>query len=366
MITVSKKIFIRWKVLLSPYAEANKQHIIEVSRTIGSSLTSVNKILSNGEEQRELMREILGLSPNSPDWDKTLSHYWHSLSVEIPSEGKELEIGYIYDYNSVSKKVYIDAYNSSVKEDKQFKSSEDIAKYFEKGYEAILSEFEKAKDKSLTMADEKASSQLLTNAYKVKYDKIEALEQQKYKFGNPINVHDYILYRYCLVYSHVANEFDLVNKSNNIRFYLHSEEEIKAFKEEQNKLERARIKTFLDVAKDVTKIENVLYAVGLGNIVKTLDKLDYELELSKFSTTNTKQFLQVCNNSNLETMGLIEKYIMFGVLRRLEGTTVIVDGTDPSLIIGNNMEEAITYFTHDKNKAQISEFVTRFKGLPKQ
>ena len=56
------------------------------------------------------------------------------------------------------------------------------------------------------------------DAYKIKYDSIFNIEADRFKIGTASNPFHYMLYKYCLVYSQVANSYELVNNSKNIRF----------------------------------------------------------------------------------------------------------------------------------------------------
>jgi hypothetical protein len=349
---------------MSPYAHANKEQLVDTTRTLGSTITVTNKLLANSDEQQVLMKEVLGLSSNSPDWDKRLAHYWNSISEDIEVGGRELEVGYNYDVTSIDKKKYVDAFNTNLKEDEKIKTDKDIKKFFDDSYSMIIKDFENSVSASrkLNAAD---ADKVMVNAYKYKYDRIITLEGQKYKFGTPINIADYILYRLCLLHSHVANEYALADKSENITFYLHSEAEIKAFKEEKVRLEKDRMNVFLSVVASPEKVENLLYALELITNAKT-DASDRNILLNEFSIREPKKFISMANNSNLQTIGKIEKYIKFGILRRLEGSHIIVDGVDSSKTIGNNIDETINYFTNDSNKPVLSDLTARFNGLPKQ
>lgn len=360
----SKIVFLYWKNLYSAYAIQNKDVFVETVRTVGSSLSASKKMISNSDEMKVLMPEILGFSPTSPEWDTRLAHYWDSLSEDIPVGGKTLEIGFEWGIDNVNKIPYIDAYNKGVGEGKKIKSNQDISDYFKTQYTDIVTKFKSDTKSAQKLGSPDLVEKAINIAYKSKYDSIENLEKQKYKFGTPLNVAEYILYRYCLVYSHVANEYALLDKSNNIRFYLHSEEELKAAKDREIKLERDRMTAFLEVTKSPEAVENILYVFGLGNVIKGMDSRDKDIELNRISVENPVRFISVANNKNLQTIAKLEKLISVGILRRLENTQIIVDGVDASLILGNTLEEAVAYVTNEKNKQHVSDLTARYKGLP--
>jgi hypothetical protein len=361
----NKKIYIYHKQTLSPYAIANKEHLVPVSKTLGPTINAVNKMLASGEEQQVLMGELLGLSSNSPNWDSRLSYYWNSIAEEIESSGRVLEVGYSYDISASKNQHYIEQFNKLASDNAKFKTSEDIYNYFVNSYKSIIDEFDKAIIQSRRVSSVKDSDRYVNEAYRIKYDKIITLESQKYKYGNPVNVSDYMLYRFCLVHSQVANEFSLVDKSQNIRFYLHSEDEIKQYKETKIKLEKDRMSMFLDVVKSSDKVENLLYALGLGVNIKDSDAADRNIMLNTFSSDNPSKFISMASDKNLELRGMIEKYITFNILKRIDGSSIIIDSVDAAKTIGNNIDEAISFFMTDTNKAYLSELSARFKGLPK-
>jgi hypothetical protein len=365
MLIENKKIYIYHKQTMSPYASANKDHLIASPRTLGSAINAVNKMLASGEEMKVLMPEILGVSATSPNWDNRLAYYWNSISEDVDPSGRTLEIGFMYDIDTPEAKAYIESFNKVASDKNRINSDEALLAYFKNSYDKIIEDFKKNLDLANKHSNAKDVEKSTSEAYRIKFDKIIALESQKYKYGKPVNTADYMLYRFCLVHSQVANEYSLVEKSQNIRFYLHSEDEIKQYKEEKIKLEKDRMNAFLEVVKAPDTVENLLYALGLGFTIKDQDAADRNITLNTYSMDNTKKFIQTINNKQLETIGMIEKYIVFGMLRRLDGSTIIVDGVDSGITIGNTIEESVSFFTNKKNEAYLSELNARFKGLPK-
>jgi hypothetical protein len=60
---------------------------------------------------------------------------------------------------------------------------------------------------------------------------------------------------------------------------------------------------------------------------------------------------------------MIEKYISSGILKRLDNTHIITDGQNPQIIIGNTLDEALTFFANQINKDVVAEYEARFKAL---
>lgn len=365
MLIDNKHIYIFWRKLDTSYAYANKKVLLEPPRRIGSSISSVNKMLSKSEEQSEIMKDIISISPNSANWNEMLKLYWDSISEEIPENGRKLDISFTYDINSQSKIKYINSINSNIKSEKaKLKTDEDLQHYIDDRLEQVDSNFNKNIKALSSIKDEKAVFIAQNEAYKIKYMSLINIESERYKVGTPNTPVDYMLYRYCLVYKDVANEQSLVNKSPNIRFYLHSEQDIKKYKKHKHQLETNRISAYLKACNDISTVENIIYALGFGDSMPDND-VDKFTFLNEKSVQMTDKFIRIASNKHLKTIGLIEKYIKQSIIRRLEGSQVIVDGIDPSNILGSNIEEVISWFSNTSNNAIISDYAIRFKSIPK-
>ena len=361
----NKHIYIFWRTLDTSYAYANRKVLVEPPRRIGSSITSVNKMLSKSEEQSELMRDIIAISPNSPEWNKMLKLYWDSISEEIQQCGKKLDIGFTYDIESQDKSKYIKLINDNIKSGKgKLVKDEDLQNYIDNRLEQVERTFNKSIKALSLIRDEKAIFLAQNEAYKIKYMSLINIESERYKVGVPNNAADYMLYRYCLVYKDVANEQALVNKSPNIRFYLHSEQDIEKYKQRKHKLETNRIEAYLTACKDISTVENIIYALGFGKFIPDGDVDKFQF-LNEKSIEMTDKFIRIATNKNLKTLGLIEKYIKYDIIRRLEGSQVIVDGLDPSTPLGSTIDETVLWFNNNSNNAIISDYAIRFKNSPK-
>jgi len=193
----NKKVTILWRLFNDPFAQANKEQFINQSnpRKIGSSISAVNNLLANGDELKVLMRTVLGVDPNSnsSNWDKIVRNYWDSLSVDVHPNGKNLEIGFIYDLDDPERKSSI----AKLKNDVKSINNDTALKDYVTGF---------SKEGRPNVPDNK-----------------------KYLYAQPINPQDWLLYRYCVGidgkgYRDVANDLKSVENSPHIRFYIFDEE----------------------------------------------------------------------------------------------------------------------------------------------
>jgi hypothetical protein len=324
----SEKITIFWKAQSSAFANQvdNKKVIGESTRRIGGSQSAINKMLACGDESKLLMPTLLGLSSNSPNWDTRVKQYWNDLSVEVTQVGKELEIGFNYNINDVSREKYL----------KEFK------------------EIVKSKFKTDISTDEEL--------YKF-IGKVNIEETEKYKYATPISVEDYILWRYCLVHREVANNIEDVDKSGSIRFYMYSELEKTQAKVKMYELSNSAMKKYLEIIASEELVDALLYVYQ--DKFTGLDAITKATLVQEHMTADPRKFLTLSSDTALNTKALIEKYISYNILKRLASTSIVVDASDPEFVLGNTLDEVIAFFnsTDAKSKTHLNEFAIKYKAL---
>jgi hypothetical protein len=330
---IHRKVEIHWKYNPSTFFKINREVLGEVYRKIGSAVKAVNIMVSDEGLMKMLMPNVLGVSPNSTDinWTKVVKNYWDSLSVDIDSSGKKLETGFSFDLNDYARREYIE---HLVKNNPEIKSNKKLAE-FVMGY---------------------------------KDDKANVTEEEKWKYGTPINVEDYLLWRYSLNYRDVANNVEDANKSSNIRFYLHTEAERKRLERQSlSSLKEAMLqygklieKGSIDSLNDVLSLMSTMSIV---DIVQSKDLEDKQLQIGNFVQSSPSSFLEIITDKNLKTKAQINRYLAFNVIKKLSNTTIYVDALDTSVVLGNNLEECIIFFHNEKNNVKLDEFKIRYKSL---
>ena len=337
MIYNSNKVWIKKRINQSTFYKTNMKVLGEESRRLGSNATAVKAMLINGDELKVLMPSILGIDPKSTtsNWDKAVSNYWHSLTVDIYDKGKELEIGFIYDFN-------------------------DTTTFFDNV---------KRKDYISKLTGVKDDRTLMEYVEGSKDGKPNVPENEKYKYAMPINVEDYLLYRYCQSYHDVANNIDSVDKSPNIRFYLFSDKLYKIEADKKLNLEKKAMSLFLKVIANSNEVDNVLYTLcnkvdSLKGInIKTLDESDKHIHLKNIMNEKPQLFISTVEDKNLLIKANIERYINAGIWKRLPNSDIIVDTDNAEITIGNNVDEAVSFMSNDANKERLNVYVAKFKGL---
>lgn len=376
MITRNRKTLLNWVLSSTAFEAINVKSLVALSRPLGTSVSAVNKMLSYGEEMKMLLPDILGSTPESTssNWDSLVANYWHNFGIDVPQTGQSFDIGFNFDLTDYKREKHINALIESAKL-KVKKAKKEDAKDGEEGFEDVL-----------TTSDE-------LEAIFADYVMTKIPEELKFRYGTPNNVADYLAWRYCLVSSAVANnpeimvkakgegESEDVNKlktdavanpimvSTRIQFFLIDEGDAAKQKAKLNNIRNEAIKKYVNLltSKDSdSKIDNLLIADDrLGSIqdIKTTIRGDKEAMLMEIATTNPEKFIALLANTNISQVAEIKKFIMSGYLRQLPNTTIITDGTDPSVVLGNTINEVISYMASSVNAAYVNELKVKFNSL---
>lgn len=333
----SKKITIMWRLFNDAFAQANKEQFIDAPypRKIGSSVSAVNNMLVNDDELKTLMPIILGVSPKSTssNWDKLVKHYFDSLSVDVYSHGLDLEIGFIYNI-----------------EDKE--REDNIAKLKAKHKEIV-------DDASLMEFVKGVSKQGVPNVP----------DNKKYMYAAPIENKDWILYRYCVGidgkgYRDVANKpMEGIENSPNIRFYIYDEEIADKARKKTWETSKNALAKYFEVITKRDMIDDILLV--FREDIKGKDDMDKDMMLDVIARSRPEEFIKVVADDTLKLKAKIEKYINANLLKRIPGTSLIVDYEHSDVIIGNNISEAVTFFSPDNTntKAAVSDYSLKYKAL---
>lgn len=320
MVNKPREIEIIWKLNPSTFEKINAEVYSNPPQRLGSKHSSVDRMVNMyGDEMKVLLPSIIGVSSLDVTWYKAIKYYWDSVSYLIPPSGKKLEVGFSYSIDDISRKSAIESLSKNITTIKD---------------DATLAE----------------------------YCEISVKEEEKYRYGRPIKIEDYLMYRYCLVDGHVANTIEDANKSNNIRFIISNPKAMQDFKRQNHALETKANSIYIDALKDSQIVANILYSMGID--ITNMDQLDREIKLKEVYISDPKKFVEVSSDKNLNLKAKIERYILKGILNRLPDSSIIVDSTDISFTVGGDINEAVNFFASEDiiKVAKVKEFASRAKN----
>lgn len=326
-LTVSKKVTIFRKEESSEYYKRNAKFMPEGKIKIGSAINSINRMKSNMDEIGVYMPHLLGINKNDVKYNESVDLWFNNIAAIVPETGLTLEVG--FNYNSAASRKIV----------------EDIEEDIYKKFNTAKKSNPKERDAAIDLRD----------------NEVINLEKSKYKHGFPINVSEYLLWRYALVYSDVANDIALINKSGGIRFYIYDAQREKHKEKIQFEVRNKATTIYVKLLDMPDKIDNMLWAEKGANVnVAKLDHMDKCTMIENLAKANPADFIKLYSDVNLEVKALVERMIHYNILRRLSGTSVIVDENND--VIGNTMDEALIFFKNEeRNKAAITRFKSKLK-----
>lgn len=176
----------------------------------------------------------------------------------------------------------------------------------------------------------------------------------------PDSVADYILFRYCLVYSRVANNKKDIGKSAKISFYLYSKNVEDAKKFEKFELSRRADKLFDVVREDEAKINAILRLFKLDPDDTFLypDVRTKILALDEKIKEKPKAFITFANDKNLGLKALIQEAVSLGIVHNPSNTEVYYFGDSKEVTLGKTLEDAVLFLkSNDPKNSQIKDSI---------
>lgn len=314
----------------SAYRRANIKSMPPRRNIIGSSISSTRILSSNKDEVEKYFPQIIGISPNNPEFVTRVKAYLSNISFNVQDAGSTLNISFTYDKK--------------------------------KDYLTIKEKEEKINAKRESVARNNTAA--IKEAVKVWTQEINDLESEKAKYGHPDNIEEYLLYRHCLLYRDVAKDISLINSDSSLRFYIRDEnkeaERAKRLVDERRKAMR----NFLALESSDKKRNAVFIQMTVnngGNIAEAMMKTpDQQVSaLMTYLNDSPDKFNDLFEDKNVEMKSFIEALIARGELIRPEFNQQIstADGT----FIGSNMNEAVAYFNNPTNKPVLEAMQNKYK-----
>lgn len=170
--------------------------------------------------------------------------------------------------------------------------------------------------------------------------------------GNPINVMDYIKFKFVSAHPHVSD----VEKSTKGRYYISDPMKEKASKTASTRLRKDAYKQLILLTDDAER--SVLVLKAFGTRTQGMDSAAVELALEDKLDQNPNEFIRVCTDKNLETVALIWDCVEAGVLRKSGNMFLFGDE-----VLGDDMEQAIRFLGMKKNSSMLLDIKAKLKAF---
>lgn len=314
----------------SLYRRANDKYMPRKIEYIGSSIRSSSVLTSNKAEIEHYFPSLLGVPANADTFITRVKQYLNNFHIEVTELGKTLDISFRWNTKR-------DYYSFKAKEDR-----------IEDTYKAVR------RDNLVE----------LKKALEAKIDDLNALESTKFRYGNPINVEDYIKYRHCLLYKDVCKDPIFINSDVSYRFYFKDDaRELEQARKRRIEANNAKRNYLLALGDDeLFRAVYIQYCVAVGQPVLTSvlkEKFEQEIELDKYSSDEPAKFNKMFNDKDLKIKAFIETLISRGeFIRATDNQNISTPAGD---FIGANMKEAVLWYKNPENAKAVEAYRNKLK-----
>ncbi len=298
-----KMVTIRWASVnhLLPSSMSN-----EITKTIGSKRARNGHDVLMGltrEERLILLPSVIGVDPTSQHWEKGVKTFFADLAIHVDHTGKELDI-------------------TTYPERKQLNG---------------------------------------------KYIDIDM----------PENIMDYIMYKQCLVDKSVASSFE-ESKDGTFKYYIENKEQARQ-KEKQDfkfkqKIEQEFIRlTQIDDNNNYPNAREIKFvALVMGRNINFYDMDELVLQVEELKTRSIQQlktgisfedtdFIKIVKDPNLKDKAFILTLVDKSIVAK-EGD-YYVDADKRELVLGQSLEEAVSFIRNDINSQTVLSYKEKLKTL---
>lgn len=315
----------------STYRKVNFKTLGQRTGVIGSCITSSKILSSNSEEVAKYFPQIVGVSANNPEFTLRVKSWLNNIQFIVNENDVPIDISFRYDH----KRDYL-----ACKDEE----------------ERIYKEFEKV---------DRSNIKELTEGVKTFVNQLNALEGSKYKYGMPLDVEAFLIYRHCLLYNDVAKDTALINSDPYIRFYIKNPDKEA---ERESKITKSRVDAMAKFVK-LNDSEEKFNSVYINIIVYlnenlttalTKSKSEKQAVMMKFVNDNPDKFNKICTDGSVTTKAFIYKLIAVGELVKSDYNQQI--STAEGDVIGANMNDAIAYFNSPEHKDIREAYVRKLNA----
>lgn len=314
----------------SAYRRINMATLGKPRNTIGSSVNSVRKLMSNKGEVEHYFPELVGVASNNSEFITRVKNYLNNIFFDVRDTERTIDVSFRYRH----KKDYLEIHKA---EEKIWET-----------YNAV----------------DRSNTAKLYEAAVIRDNDLFMIESKKYQYGDPLNLEQYILYRHCLNYPDVAKDEAFINSNANLRFYIKDKNKEEVHKNKLIREQQAALRHLVELQASPVKTNAVYVEYCIYSGISLSDGLSrtaliQSKELMDFATTNPRKFNEFVNDKNLLDKAFIETLIARGELVRSDFNQQI--STPDGEFIGANINEAISYFKNPNNAGLKTKLENKLK-----
>lgn len=183
------------------------------------------------------------------------------------------------------------------------------------------------------------------------------------KANLPISISDFIKWRHMLNHPKVAMNKEESEGNSLKEFYIHDPESVQKKKLNKSKEEDSAIQKYLAIKAEPLKVDMLLLLLGTDPRTLEKDAGVHSDRLKEYAVKTPEQFITMAGQDNFETRYLIEFLVKTEVLRKLGAK---YQDAETKVIVGHDLEEAISFFTDPNNDQEVISYKARLQEAAKK
>ena len=172
--------------------------------------------------------------------------------------------------------------------------------------------------------------------------------------GDPVNLLDFIRYKFALAHPYVAKDEQELYSNKKYKYFIYDTAIEKAKQAAGVKSRKDAYKEFIKLSADSAKVNQMLLVYGYNP--KSMDETQKEITLEGELDSNPSEFLMYAQDKNIEYQAFIEECLTTDVLRRVGNS--YLNGDE---VIGDSLEAAVLYLKDKKNSEVYATLKARLK-----
>ena len=173
----------------------------------------------------------------------------------------------------------------------------------------------------------------------------------------PLNIEDFIKYRFALKHPHVALTKDEMDRDFGKRFYIQDLSRDDKAKNNKIQVKKDADKEFIKVSSDKKNMKRILRLLAETNPERLTDE-QVENQLYELKDKSPLKFLKIATDKNLELKAEVEEMVTAGVLRKIGNQVIFIDE-----IIGDTLDNSVVYLKDKKNSSTLTVLRAKLKEL---
>ena len=175
--------------------------------------------------------------------------------------------------------------------------------------------------------------------------------------GMPLNLEDFIKYRFALKHPHVALTKDEMDSDFGKRFYIQDLSRDDKVKNNKIQVRKDADKEFIKVSSDKKNMRRILRLLAQVNPDRLTDE-QVENQLYELKDKSPMKFLKIAIDKNLELKAEVEEMVTAGVLRKIGNQVIFIDE-----VLGDTLDNTVVYLKDKKNSSTLTVLRAKLKEL---